>query len=118
MSKRKLSRQQAWRVEKIQAERARRAAKRESDAEQALAAGHEVAALDDLSNGKRENLPEGVPLTVELDSAVLDVEAESMTGKKIIYSISAGNIYGEFDIVFDLGQYSSTRLLLLNLYLT
>ena len=30
--------------------------------EQALAAGHEVAALDALSNGKRENLPEGVPL--------------------------------------------------------
>jgi len=30
--------------------------------EQALAAGHEVAALDDLSNGKRENLPESVPL--------------------------------------------------------
>ena len=46
-----------------------------------------------------------VPENVELDSAVLDVEAESMTGKKIIYSISAGNIYGEFDIVFDLGQY-------------
>jgi ribosome biogenesis GTPase len=39
MSKRKLSRQQAWRVEKIQAERARRAAKREAGVEQALAAG-------------------------------------------------------------------------------
>ena len=39
MSKRKLSRQQAWRVEKIQDERARRAAKRDAEAEQALAGG-------------------------------------------------------------------------------
>jgi ribosome biogenesis GTPase len=39
MTKRKLSRQQAWRVEKIQDERARRAARRDADAEQALAAG-------------------------------------------------------------------------------
>jgi ribosome biogenesis GTPase len=39
MSKRKLSRQQAWRVEKIQEERARRAAKRDAEAEQALAGG-------------------------------------------------------------------------------
>lgn len=30
--------------------------------EHALSAGHEVAALDDLSTGKRENLPAGVPL--------------------------------------------------------
>ena len=33
--------------------------------EQALAAGHEVAALDDLSNGKRENLPPEVKLYVD-----------------------------------------------------
>ena len=39
MSKRKLSRQQAWRVEKIQAERAKRAAQRDDAAEQALAGG-------------------------------------------------------------------------------
>lgn len=39
MSKRKLSRQQAWRVEKIQQERAKRASKREARAEQALTAG-------------------------------------------------------------------------------
>ncbi|NCF20842.1 MAG: small ribosomal subunit biogenesis GTPase RsgA [Haliea sp.] len=39
MSKRKLSRQQAWRVEKIQEERAKRAAKREAEAEQALTGG-------------------------------------------------------------------------------
>ena len=45
-----------------------------------------------------------IPENVEVGSAVLDIQAESMTGKKIIYSISAGNIYGEFDIVFDLGQ--------------
>ena len=32
--------------------------------EQALAAGHEVEVLDDLSVGKRENLPDGVPLHV------------------------------------------------------
>ena len=39
MSKRKLSRQQAWRIEKIQDERAKRAARRDSDAEQALTGG-------------------------------------------------------------------------------
>ena len=39
MSKRKLSRQQAWRVEKIQEERAKRAARRDAEAEQALAGG-------------------------------------------------------------------------------
>lgn len=39
MSKRKLSRQQAWRVEKIQEERARRAARRDSATEEALASG-------------------------------------------------------------------------------
>ncbi len=39
MSKRKLSRQQAWRVEKIQAERAKRAARRDADAEKALQEG-------------------------------------------------------------------------------
>ncbi len=39
MSKRKLSRQQAWRIEKIQQERAKRAARRDADAQDALAAG-------------------------------------------------------------------------------
>ncbi len=39
MGKRKLSRQQAWRVEKIQQERARRASKREDLAEDALRSG-------------------------------------------------------------------------------
>lgn len=39
MSKRKLSRQQAWRVEKIQAERAKRADQRQAKAEQALSSG-------------------------------------------------------------------------------
>lgn len=39
MSKRKLSRQQAWRIEKIQQERAERAAKREARASQVLAGG-------------------------------------------------------------------------------
>ena len=39
MGKRKLSRQQAWRVEKIQQERAKRAARREVVADEALAAG-------------------------------------------------------------------------------
>ena len=36
MSKRKLSRQQAWRIEKIQEERARRAARRDAETEQVL----------------------------------------------------------------------------------
>ena len=39
MSKRKLTRKQAWRIEKIQAERTKRAAKRGASAEQALSAG-------------------------------------------------------------------------------
>jgi ribosome biogenesis GTPase len=39
MSKRKLSRQQAWRIEKIQEERAKRAERRDSEAEQALTGG-------------------------------------------------------------------------------
>ena len=39
MAKRKLSRQQAWRVEKIQAERAKRAARRGADAEHTLLEG-------------------------------------------------------------------------------
>ena len=39
MSKRKLSRQQAWRIDKIQQERAARAAKKGAEAEQALGAG-------------------------------------------------------------------------------
>jgi ribosome biogenesis GTPase / thiamine phosphate phosphatase len=39
MSKRKLSRQQAWRIEKIQGERAKRAARRDNDAQEALTGG-------------------------------------------------------------------------------
>lgn len=39
MSKRKLTRKQAWRIEKIQEERTKRAAKRDASAEQALSAG-------------------------------------------------------------------------------
>lgn len=39
MSKRKLTRQQSWRIEKIQEERAKRAEKREARAEQCLATG-------------------------------------------------------------------------------
>ena len=40
--------------------------------ERLLAAGHEVRVLDDLSTGKRENLPDGVPVTV---GDVADAEA-------------------------------------------
>lgn len=39
MSKRKLSRQQAWRIEKIHGERAKRAARRDTDAQDALSGG-------------------------------------------------------------------------------
>ncbi len=39
MSKRKLSRQQAWRIEKIQGERAKRATRRDTDAQDALGSG-------------------------------------------------------------------------------
>ena len=47
MSKRKLTRQQRWRVEKIQTERTQRAQTKESKAQQALDAGH----LGGVSNG-------------------------------------------------------------------
>ena len=40
--------------------------------ERLLAAGHEVRVLDDLSTGKRGNLPDGVPVTV---GDVADAEA-------------------------------------------
>lgn len=43
-------------------------------ADAALAAGHEVMALDDLSSGKRDNLPEGVALEV---ADICDGEAVS-----------------------------------------
>ena len=50
----------------------------------ALAAGHEVAALDNLSSGKRENLPPAVPLFV------VDVRDKDGQGEIAIK-------YGSFD---------------------
>ena len=41
---------------------------------------------------------------VEVGAVVLTVEAQSPTQKKIIYSISGGSVFNEFDIVFDLGE--------------
>ncbi|WP_431859073.1 NAD-dependent epimerase/dehydratase family protein [Azospirillum sp.] len=50
--------------------------------ERLLAAGHEVRVLDDLSTGKRENLPAGVPVTVGTvaDPAVVDEAMRGMDG--------------------------------------
>jgi len=63
MSKRKLTRQQAWRVEKIQEERARRAARRGSEAERVLGSG--------------ELGPEQEGLVVAHYGTQVDVEGES-----------------------------------------
>jgi ribosome biogenesis GTPase len=63
MSKRKLTRQQAWRVEKIQEERARRAARRGSEAERAIGSG--------------ELGPEQEGLVVAHYGTQVDVEGES-----------------------------------------
>ena len=46
-----------------------------------------------------------IPEDIELGSVILDVEADSPTGKKLIYSISGGNVYGEFDLHFTLGEF-------------
>ncbi|PWC43137.1 NAD-dependent epimerase/dehydratase family protein [Azospirillum sp. TSO22-1] len=56
--------------------------------ERLLAAGHEVRVLDDLSTGKRENLPAGVPVTVGTvaDPAVVD---EAMRGVDGCFHLAA-----------------------------
>ena len=51
-----------------------------------------------------------IPEDIELGSVILDVEADSPTGKKIIYSISGGNVYGEFDIHFSLGEFRISKI--------
>ncbi|QCG89528.1 NAD-dependent epimerase/dehydratase family protein [Azospirillum sp. TSH100] len=48
--------------------------------ERLLAAGHEVRVLDDLSTGKRENLPDGVPVTIG-DVADAEVVRAAMSGE-------------------------------------
>jgi len=78
--------------------------------EGALAEGHEVAVLDDLSSGKRSNLPAGVPLfQVDLRnrSAVRDTLAEfkpelvSHQGAQISVAVSVREPYldGEVNIL-------------------
>ena len=70
--------------------------------EGALAEGHEVAVLDDLSSGKRSNLPAGVPLfQVDLRnrSAVRETLAEfkpelvSHQGAQISVAVSVREPY-------------------------
>ncbi len=50
--------------------------------ERLLAAGHEVRVLDDLSTGKRENLPDGVPVTIGdvADPAAVDAAMAGVDG--------------------------------------
>ncbi len=50
--------------------------------ERLLAAGHEVRVLDDLSTGKRENLPDGVPVTIGdvADPAAVDAAMAGVNG--------------------------------------
>ena len=54
MSKRKLSRQQAWRVEKIQEERAKRSAKRGAEAERGIEHRVPVGHVHAQQFGRRE----------------------------------------------------------------
>lgn len=68
MSKRKLTRQQRWRIEKIQAERAKRAARRDATDSVLLAAG--------------EYGPEKPGRVVAHFGRTLEVEAESTTGER------------------------------------
>ena len=50
--------------------------------ERLLAGGHEALVLDDLSTGKRENLPAGVPVTVGnvADAAAVDAAMQGVDG--------------------------------------
>jgi ribosome biogenesis GTPase / thiamine phosphate phosphatase len=68
MSKRKLSRQQVWRIEKIQGERARRAARRDHEAQEALGGG--------------ELGPEQEGLVVAHYGTQVAVESEPGTGQR------------------------------------
>ena len=52
--------------------------------DECLAAGHQVVVLDDLSTGKRENLPDGVPLHV---LSVTDAAVEELVGQEGIEAI-------------------------------
>lgn len=56
--------------------------------ERLLAAGHEVRVLDDLSTGKRENLPAGVPVTVGNVADAAAVEA-AMAGVDGCFHLAA-----------------------------
>ena len=40
-----------------------------------------------------------------LHSAIITIEASSPTGAKLIYSITNGDIYGEFSVDFSTGMY-------------
>ena len=48
----------------------------------------------------RVSIPENLPL----HGAVTAVQARSPTGGKLIYSISSGDIYGEFAVDFNTGN--------------
>ena len=44
-----------------------------------------------------------IPEHIAMHSAILSVEAKSPSAKKLIYSITSGNIYGEFAVDFNTG---------------
>ena len=48
----------------------------------------------------RVTVPENLPL----HGAVTTIEARSPTGGKLIYSISGGDVYGEFAVDFNTGK--------------
>ncbi len=45
-----------------------------------------------------------VPENLPLHGAVASIEARSPTGGKLIYSISGGDVYGEFAVDFNTGE--------------
>ena len=45
-----------------------------------------------------------IPENIQMHAAVTTVEAKSPNGRKLIYSIEKGNIYGEFAVDFSTGE--------------
>jgi protocadherin Fat 1/2/3 len=45
------------------------------------------------------------PESIPVHSAIITIEAKSPKGRKLIYSISDGDIYGEFGVQFETGLY-------------
>ena len=49
-----------------------------------------------------------VPENIRMHSAVISIQASSPDNRKLIYSISKGDIYGEFSVDFQTGIFTSS----------